>query len=223
MYYKATRPDGTDFQTCTIDYDAALVSGEVIRHPVTRKVRDDASTYLSISTEPADCTGFNWPCRLFRVEPIGKVGTASDLPNKRTTRALRVVEELPAWQAFGPNGEAVALFIERCRTLTPEQTKQLAAAGDAARDAARYAAWAAAGDAARAAAGVAAGAAAGDAAWYAAGAAARYAAWDAAGDAARDAAWDAAGAAAVRDLITPEQYALLTEPFRDVGLGEWVA
>jgi hypothetical protein len=198
MYYKATRPDGTDFQTCTIDYAAALVSGEVIRHPVTRKVRDDASTYLSISTEPADCTGFNWPCRLFRVEPIGKVGTASDLPNKRTTRALRVVEELPAWQAFGPNGEAVALFIERCRTLTPEQTKQLAAARDAARVAA---------------------------AWCAA----RDAAWDAARDAAWDAAWSwvaawaAAGAAAVRDLITPEQYALLTEPFRDVGLGEWVA
>ena len=213
MYYKATRPDGTDFQTCTIDYAAALVSGEVIRHPVTRKVRDDASTYLSISTEPADCTGFNWPCRLFRVEPIGKVGTASDLPNKRTTRALRVVEELPAWQAFGPNGEAVALFIERCRTLTPtpEQTKQFVAARVAARYAARFVAWDAAWDAAR----FVARDAARDAAWYAARVTAQDAAWYA--------ARVAAMAAVVRDLITPEQYALLTEPFRDVGLGEWVA
>jgi hypothetical protein len=31
---------------------------------------------------------------------------------------VKVVRELPAWQAFGPNGEAVAALIERCKTLT---------------------------------------------------------------------------------------------------------
>lgn len=31
-YYKATRPDGTDFRTGTIDYAAALRTGEIIRH-----------------------------------------------------------------------------------------------------------------------------------------------------------------------------------------------
>lgn len=168
-YYKATRPDGTDFATGTIDYAAALASGEVIRHPSKRKVRDDASTYLSVSTEPADCTGFSWPCRLFRVEPIGRVGTASNLPNKRTTRALRVVEELPAWQAFGPNGEQVAAYIEACKALTVDDWQKVAAA------------WAAA-------------------------AAARVAAW----------------AVVVRDLITPEQYDLLTRPFVDAGFAGMV-
>ncbi|HWU21399.1 MAG TPA: hypothetical protein VN088_07740, partial [Nocardioides sp.] len=56
------------------------------------------------------------------------------------------------------------------------------------------------------------------AAWDAAGNAARDAAWDAA----RDAVWNAAGTAAwyaaralvVRDLITPQQFAALVEPWR---------
>ena len=127
-YYKATGPDGRDFHTGTIDYGAALLSGEVVRHPTSKlKVPGDAGTYLSVSTEPADCTGFRWPCRLFRVEPVGRVGRApigDRLPNKRTTLALRVVEELPAHMALGPNGEAVVAFIERCRTMTPEQVRE---------------------------------------------------------------------------------------------------
>ena len=72
-YYKATRPDGTDFYSGDIDYGAALLSGEVVRHPKAKKVRDAPATYLSVSVEPADCTGFSWPCRLFRVEPVGRV------------------------------------------------------------------------------------------------------------------------------------------------------
>ena len=136
-YYKATCPDGTDFRTGTIDYGAALVSGAVIRHPSKRRVKDDPSTYLSLSIEPADCTGFSWPCRLFRVEPVGRVGTASDLPNKRTALALRVVEELPAHLALGPNGERVAAFIEALPALTTDDWRNLAAARDAARAAAR--------------------------------------------------------------------------------------
>jgi hypothetical protein len=170
-YFKAARPDGRDFATGTVDYGAALESGETLRHPSKRKTRNDPSTYFSVSVEPADCTGFMWPCRLFLVEPVGRVTAADDLPNKRCCSALRVVKELPAHLALGPNGEAVAAFIERLRTLTPEQVKQLAAA------------------------------------WYAA----------------RDAARAAARAIVVRDLITPEQYAALTRPFVDIGLGEWVA
>ena len=117
LYYKAVRPNGTDFRTGTINYGAALVSGEVVRHPVTSKrVWDAPSTYLSVSVEPADCTGFAWPCRLFRVEPVGRVMGAGKVPlsaspNKRAVSALRVVEELPAWQAFGPN----ALYVAQTR------------------------------------------------------------------------------------------------------------
>jgi hypothetical protein len=47
-YYKATRPDGTDFRTGTIDYAAALASGEVIHHPVETMVPNDPATYLSV-------------------------------------------------------------------------------------------------------------------------------------------------------------------------------
>ena len=206
-YYKATRPDGRDFHTGTIDYAAALASGEVIRHPAKRTVRYDASTYLSVSVEPTDCTGFSWPCRLFRVEPIGRVGTTGDLPNKRTTRSLRVVEELPAHLALGPNGAEVERFIESCRTVTDEQAERLDAAWDAAWDAARDAATlVAAWDAARGAAW--------DAAWGAA-------ALVAARGATLVAAWDAARALVVRDLITDEQFDTITYPWVSVMGRTW--
>jgi hypothetical protein len=190
-YYKATAPDGRSFAIgadgTRIDYAAALASGEVIRHPAAKRVNDDPSTYLSVSVEPADCTGFSWPCRLFRVEPVGRAVKSGDYPHKRCVSALWVVEELPAHMALGPNGEQVARFIESCRTVTPEQARQLAAARDAARDAA----WAP----------VLAGA------------------WDsyAARDAARAAAW----ALVVRDLITPEQFAILTGPWASVIGATW--
>lgn len=214
-YYKATGPEGTDFRTGTIDYAAALVSGEVIRHPA-RSVRNEPATYLSVSVEPADCTGFRWPCRLFRVEPVGRVMAKLDVsPNKRAVSALRVVEELPAYMALGPNGEAVVAFIEPCRSLTPAQGRKLAAAWAAAGAAAWTAAW----TAARTAAWTAAWAAA----WTAAGTGAGDAAGMAAGPGAELAAWHAAKAIVVRDLITSEEYAIITRPFVDAGLGEWVA
>lgn len=204
-YYKCTRADGTDFRTGTIDYAAALASGEVITHPARRLRPGDASTYLSVSVAAADCTGFQWPCRLFRVEPVGKAVPDPDIPSKRCVKALRVVEELPAWQALGPNGEAVVSLIDRARTLTRDETYRMAAGRAAAWGAARVAAW----DAARAAA------------W----AAALVAAWDAARDAAWDAAWvaarDAAWALVARDLIrqsgfTQSHYDTLTRPWATV-------
>jgi hypothetical protein len=207
-YYKATQPDGRDFHTGTIDYAAALASGEIIRHPAPKRVRDDAGTYLSVSVAPADCTGMEWPCRLFRVEPVGRAIKALNLPNKRCVSALRVVEELPAWQALGPNGDEVARLLASFRAVAREQAVRLAPARDAA--------WAPAWDAARAAAL--------DAPRAAAWAAARAAAWAAA----RDAAWAAgaaAGAAAralvVRDLITPEQFDAESEPWVSVMGRTW--
>ena len=145
------------------------------------------------------------------------------IPRLVGTKASKTVEEKRAWMATdwlarecapaflrlaGLTEHADALEGLAALTTTKRAEKAqptLAAAGDAARDAARAAAraaaWDAAGDAARAAAwdaardaarvaaGAAARAAAGAAARDAARAAARAAAWDAA----RDAAWDAAG------------------------------
>jgi hypothetical protein len=249
-YYKATRPDGTDFRTGTVDYGTALTSGAEIRHPIYETVdkrrRDfspdaylSAYAYLSVATAPTDCTGMSWPCRLFEVEPIGATwAPGAELPNKRACYSLRMVRELPAHEALGPQGVQLAALIGQTAALTEPQSRELSAAWDAAWDAARYAAWDAARDAAWDAARYAAGAAAWDAAWdaarYAAGDAARYAAGDAARYAARYAAWDAARAAAryaaryaagaltVRDLIGTRDgwdqsaYDLLTGPWRKV-------
>jgi hypothetical protein len=183
-----------------VDYAGAFDSGEVVRHPSRpgRMIPGEPSTYLSVSVEPAETLiGGWWPCRLFCVEPEGDVldGLAAS-PYKRACLALRVVEEMPAWQALGPNGRAVAALIQQAAEVTSRQAHAMAAARDAALDAA----W----DAAR------------DAAWGAAG---RGAALDAAWDAARGAGWGAAwGAEAlvVRDLITAEQYATLAGPWESV-------
>ena len=201
-YYKATRLDGTDFRTGTVLYEV----GKRTTHPTsTKRTKNEPSTYLSVSTVPTDCTGFRWPCRLFAVEGVGKPVKAANLSNKRCFLAVDVVEELPAWQAFGPQGEQVASLIDRAGRLTADEANSL------------YAAWAAAWEAAWFAARAAARAAAWDAAWPAAREAARPAAWDPAWPAARDAAW----ALIVRDLITPDQFDTLTRPWVQVINPTW--
>ena len=198
-YYKATREDGTDFNTGTIDYAAALGTDVPVTHPGGGTSLTDAADYLSVSTSPSDCTRFRWPCRLFVVEPVDPwTPHASDLPNKRACRSLLVIEERPAHEAFGPNGEAVVAVIDRASRLTLGEVERLAAAWDAV--------WAAAWDAAR------------DAAWDAVWDAAWAAVWGVVWDAARAAAWGAV-AHCVRDLITPEQFELLVGPWNTV-IGE---
>ena len=205
-YWKAVRPDGTDFFSGKVRWlppvgEPLPEGGLIVRHPTatTPNFGDDAADYLSVSTEPANCTGMHWPCRLALVEAVDTAVWTPDataLPDKRASLAWLVTAEVDAWQALGPQGREVAAIIDRVRMLTTDELRQL----DAARGAAWDAAWGAAWDAAR------------DAAWGAA----RAAAWDAARDAAWDAARDAALATLVRDLITPKQYDLLMAPWRTV-------
>ena len=152
QYWKATRTDGTSFY----DQKTAWVVGSDVTHPAPDLSAGLCSSgVLHASDAPAETlVGGSWPCRLFRVEPIGDVVANG---HKVGAAAWKVLEEVPAHQALGPNGEAVAALIERARTLAPEEAQRLYAAWDAA----RYAAGDAAVDAAR----------------YAAGDAARYAAW----------------------------------------------
>lgn len=204
--YKATRPDGRDHRTGTIDYAAALKSGEVIRHPAQFR-RNEPSTYFSVATAPTACTGMEWPCRLFRVEPVSRAWRNDGLAYKRCCSALRVVEELPPHEALGPQGQEVAALIERAGRLTEDEVKR------------RAAAWAAATDPAGAAARAAAWAAAGAAVETAARAAAGAAAWDAAGAAVQTAAGAAAWAAVAlltRDLITTKHFNVLYGPWASV-------
>ena len=200
-YYKAIRPDGTDFYTGTVQWAPESgdipAEGIVVTHPTSTKWEFGHKTHLCASTSPTGCTGFKWPCRLLEVEPVAEVHEHEGC--KVSALSWRVVRELPAMQALGPQGAAVAALIDGLRRLDAEALARLADARDAAWYAARDAAW--------------------DAAWYAARDAARDVARDAAWDAARDAAWyaaarDAAVALVIWDLIAPAHWDALTAPIR---------
>ena len=187
-YYKAVRPDGTDFWSRRVRWvpaDGLPEEGWRVDHPTSTGWGEDHSTHLCASSEPADCRGFGWPCRLLAVEPITEVHHHGG--QKWSALSWSVTRELPAWQALGPCGEAVARLVEGLRHMTPKQARPIL---DAARNAARTAAWDAARDAAR----------------NAARTAARTAAWDAA----RNAAGVAARALVVADLIEPHHFESLT-------------
>ena len=215
-YYKAVRPDGTDFYSGRVLWDRV---GEIVRHPDPGSPGEkDAKGYLSVSASPTDCTGMKWPCRLFEVEPVEGVPVwepTPSLPSKRASHAWRVVRELPAYEALGPNGVEVTAFLDLLPTLT---TTQWYAAWDATRSATRSAAWYAAGDALWDATRSATRSAVRDAARVATRYAARAATRGAARGAARDAACDATWALLVRDLITTEQFDTLTAPMRAAGI-----
>jgi hypothetical protein len=123
---------------------------------------------------------------------------------------------------YGPNTVQVELFIERLKVLTDKEVRGIAAwiaAREATWDAAWEAAWIAARDAARATASIAAWDAAWDVAWDVAWDTAWAATWSATRDAVRDVARNAAWAAqaiVVMDLITEEQFTILTEPFAEI-------
>lgn len=199
--YKATRPDGKDFCTGTINYAAALESGEVVRHPRPAKLIGwesgaTAAGYLSVSTVPTDCIGARWPCRLFEVEAVGRACLDDRHASKRRVKALRVVRELPAADTLGPQGVHVAALLEQCGRLTGSEFSSAKAAWTTA--------WAGAWTASQAEA------------WTADGTA-RGAAWDVVWNVAWslcDAAEGAAFALLVRDLISTEHYDTLTMPWR---------
>ena len=223
-YYKAVRPDGTDFYSGRVAWDRM---GEIVRHPNPGSPDEhDAKGYLSVSVSPTDCTGMKWPCRLFVVEPVDGVPVwepTSGMPSKRASHAWRVVRELPAYEALGPNGVEIVAFLDLLPTLTSTQwINTFAATRAATRDAAGDAAWGATRDATWGAA----RAAAWDAAWSATRDATRSATRNTAEGATRAAAWDAAWNAAgyaviallVRDLITKDHFDILTAPMRAAGI-----
>ena len=149
-YYKAVRPDGTDFYTGTVQWAPESgdipTEGLVVTHPTSMTWKRGHATHLCASTSPTDCTGFAWPCRLLEVEPVAEVHEHEG--RKVSALSWRVVRELPAMQALGPQGAAVAALIDGLRRLDAEALARLADARDAVRDAA----WDAVRDAADAAA-----------------------------------------------------------------------
>lgn len=203
-YFKATRPDGTDFWTGAVDYAAAL-GGDPITLPVVRDPWCGTSDVLHASTVPTEALiGGSWPCRLFEV-----TGTpAAEGGYERGFFSLTVVREVDAYRALGPQGEQVAALIDRAGRLTVGETEKLAAAWVAFRTTVRGAAW----DAARTAAWDADRTTVRDAVWAAVWVAVRASARASA----RATARDAAIALVVSDLISKEHYDLLTGPWAQV-------
>lgn len=202
IYYKATRLNGKDFRTNTVQF---MVGQSIPAKPAVDNPECCTSDVYHASVHPhATLIGCSWPCRLFEVE--GEPVTEED--DKRGFYTFRVVREIEAWRALGPNGREAAALIERCKTLTPDEIEGLATAWYATRNAA----WGIAGDVAwDDSRGAAWGAARG-----AAGLAVRGAVRGAARDAVWDAVWDAVGALIIRDLISEEHFNALYEPWRSV-------
>ena len=198
-FYKAVRPDGTDFYTGTVNYAAALKSGKQTS-ALSGEGPFPGEGWYHLATVPTECVGMSWPCRLFEVEPVGDQTLDTRHPHKIGCSSVRVVREVDGHIALGPQGAEVVALISRLKALSADEVKRLGAA--------RGAAWYATGGASR----YAAQDAAGYAARYAC--AARYAA--------RYAAQDAAGALVIRDLIGESPgwdqgaYDLLTGPWRSV-------
>ena len=208
-YYKAVHPDGTDFYTGTVRWAPESgdipAEGLVVTHTTSTAWKLDHATHLCASVAPADCTGFEWPCRLLGVEPVTEVHHHEG--NKWSALSWRVVRELPATQALGPQGEAVTALVDGLGRLYSTQLVALDAARDAAGDSALGAFLHVARDAARIAAQCASRIAAQDAAWEAA---TDTAAWVAV----LDSAGDTTDALVVWDILIPEQRDILTAPIR---------
>lgn len=230
-YYKAVRPDGTDFYTGTVRWlpeDGIIPpEGWLVTHPTADRIGPRANAYLSVATVPTDCTGAKWPCRLLRVERAGRqvrISAPGDLPHKRASVAWLVREELPAHLMLGPQGDEVAAIIGRARRLTASEIRALTVAPNVVRGAAQEAARSGAWSGARSVARRTAWDAAMDATWDATWDASRDAARDAAGDTTWTAAWaaawyavrSAAWATLTRDLISAEHHDTLMGPWRSV-------
>lgn len=221
-FWKATRPDGTDFHTGKIGYADALNTGTSVAPPSAQKGKFALSVagVLHAATAPdGTLFGGEWPCRLFEVtgEVVVSQGTKVGMV------AMTPLREVEAWRALGPQGKECGALIERADSLTADEIQRLATVWEAARHgraAALGAALGAARDAGR------------DAAYGATYRAARAAGRGASRDDARDAVWDvarfaraaaadAAVALMMRDLIgqyrfTQEHYDQLTQAWRSV-------
>jgi len=222
-FFKAVRPNGSDFHSGQVHWLPAEgvipAGGWVVEHPISERVGDDAATYLSVSTVETDCTGMRWPCRLLRVVPDDRqvcIPEPEALPHKRAAIRWRVTEELPAWQALGPQGREIETLLGQIESLTEDQILELSSAWTAVRDGAWWAARPAARWAARPAARWAAESAARGSAWDAA----RGAAWDAARGAVRDASLDAAWGLLILDL-EPDVAEILLAPWVSVMGRSW--
>lgn len=203
MYYKAVWHDYGSFHDPSFKYGPA---GTVVEHPRPLVCSAYPGGYLSVSTSPADCTGFVWrdfkgnDSRLLVVEPVGYVWEPypDESPNLNAVTGLRVVDELSIAEAFGPNGEAVVALLDTLSRIGATQwAEEMSTAGSVS---VNYERWHS---------------------FHVVSRVARIAGRSAALSAAMDAAGSAgglAGALVVRYLIRDEEFNVLAEPWRAAGI-----
>jgi hypothetical protein len=121
LYYKATRPDGTDFYSGTVDYAGALEFGKRLprksRPPTGEFACCTSDVYHAADVPTETLAGGSWPCRLFEV--TGRPVAEED--HKYGFQSLRVLREIPAQLALGPQSEEVIALIERAKVFTSDQ------------------------------------------------------------------------------------------------------
>ena len=82
----------------------------------------DGPEHVSVSLPPAPGQ------RVFRVTDLEGFERYGESDGHRAKcRGLLLVEELPAWRAFGPRGEEVLAIVKEVQGLTPDAVEQLAA------------------------------------------------------------------------------------------------
>jgi hypothetical protein len=95
--------------------------------------RDGPRTCLWLYKDPAKTLhemGQRWPCRLLEVEPLGDVIDSDGDYSWTCFPKARVIREIEAWRALGPQGEHVAALIDRAERVTAEEARRLTAAPD---------------------------------------------------------------------------------------------
>lgn len=120
ILYKAVRPDygswyrGWEWASGTPPI--IWTPGTVVTHPkipslpnlkvpTDRYMRTDASYYLSATSRPREVPGSRFGSRLLRVQPVGPFWTPGNYyPNKVAAYSYKVIDEVPAWQMYGPHG-----------------------------------------------------------------------------------------------------------------------
>lgn len=86
-----------------------------------------AQRWFVVDHHPMNCLlGGGWPVRLWKVTVASLAPSQPDYPGLHTrASAIEVVEELPLSMLFGPRGDAVVEFLNRIRTLTGRQIRNL--------------------------------------------------------------------------------------------------
>jgi hypothetical protein len=96
--------------------------------------RDGPQTCLWLYNDPTQTLREleqSWPpFRLLEVEPLGDVIDSDRDYSWTCFPKARVIREIEAWRALGPQGEQVAALIDRAERVTAEEARRLRAAPD---------------------------------------------------------------------------------------------